>query len=127
MTPAGTGVGAGTIPSLPVGNEIDHLQVNWRQMIKDAPGGLSRTNAAALLRSATPVSIDENVLVLSFKFQVHKDNLEKLDNLKMAEKIVSHCMGRACLIRCVSEPDSANHLVRAAQKLGAQILDVEEK
>jgi DNA polymerase-3 subunit gamma/tau len=109
-----------------VETEVDSLRMNWRKMINDAPGGLSRTPAAALLRSAIPVAIDDSVVVISFKHTAHKNNMEKLDNQKLAEKIVSYCLGRSCQVRCIHEPED-NHLVKAAQKIGAQILDVEEK
>ena len=52
--------------------------------------------------------------------------MEKLDNLKIAEKIISSFLGRACKIRCIFEPES-NHLVSEALKIGAQIIDAEEK
>ncbi|MDD4859680.1 MAG: DNA polymerase III subunit gamma/tau, partial [Dehalococcoidales bacterium] len=106
--------------------EIEQLQLNWRQLIKEMTGNLSRTPAAALLRSATPKAMESNVVVLSFKYAAHKDNMEKLDNQKTAEKILSSFLGRSCLLRCICEPDD-NHMVRAAQKMGAQIIDVEEK
>jgi DNA polymerase-3 subunit gamma/tau len=35
-------------------------------------------------------------------------------------------MGHPCQIKCIYEPEE-NHLVREAQKLGAQIIEVEEK
>jgi len=119
----------GATSSAPVdeaGNEIERLRLKWRQLINDAPGGIGRTPAAALLRSAIPKAIEDNTVILSFKFPLHKENMEKLDNQKVAEKIVSYCLGRTCLVRCIYEAES-NHLVRAAQKIGAQIIDVEEK
>ena len=108
------------------GEEIEYLHLHWRQFIRDAPSSMSRTPAAALLRSAKPKAIENNTVILSFKFPLHKENMEKLENQKVAEKIVSYCLGRACQVRCVHEAEN-NHLVRAAQKLGAQIINVEEK
>jgi len=52
--------------------------------------------------------------------------MEKIENQKTAEKIISSFLGRACQVRCIYEPE-ANHLVKAALKMGAQIIDVEEK
>ena len=97
-------------------------------MINEAPGSISKTHAAALLRSAKPKAIDNDTLVLSFKFPVHKENMEKLDNQKTAEKIISSFLGRSCRVRCVNEPDN-NHLVKAVLRnpeIGAQIIDTEE-
>ncbi len=107
-------------------SEFEQLKLNWKQLIKGVPGNVGRTPAAALLRSAVPKTIEDNVVVLSFKYPLHKENMEKLDNQKVAEKIISSFLGRSCLVRCIHEPED-NHLVRAAQKMGAQVIDVEEK
>ena len=114
-----------TVPSVS-GSEIERLRLNWRQFIMEAPDGIGRTPAAALLRSAKPKTIEDNTIVISFKFPLHKENMEKIENQKTAERIISNFLGRACQVRCIYEPE-ANHLVKAALKMGAQIIDVEEK
>ena len=100
--------------------------MNWRKFIMEAPGGVGRTPAAALLRSAKPKAIEGDIIVLSFKYPLHKESMEKLDNQKTAEKIISGFLGRSCRLRCVYEPDN-NHLVKAALRMGAQPIDAEEK
>jgi hypothetical protein len=87
---------------------------------------MSRTPAAALHRSAKPKAIEENTIVLSFKFPLHKENMEKPDNQQIAEKIISSFLGRSCHVRCIYEPED-NHLIEEALKIGAQIIDAEEK
>ncbi len=106
------------------GGPIEQLQGQWNKMINDAPDGMSRTPAAALLRSARPKEITDDVLVLSFKYPMHKENMEKLENQKMAEKIVSSFMGRSCKVRCLYEHEN-NHLVKAALRMGGQVIDTE--
>ncbi len=109
------------------GNPIAQLQSQWSKMINEAPDGMGKTPAAALLRSARPKEIAEDVLVLSFKYPMHKENMEKIENQKMAEKIVSSFMGRPCKVRCVYEHEN-NHLVKAAVKnWGARVIDTEEQ
>ncbi|MFC1917334.1 DNA polymerase III subunit gamma/tau [Chloroflexota bacterium] len=108
------------------GDELKHLRNNWRQLIKDAPDGIGRTPAAALLRSARPKSVQGDVVTLSFKYPLHKENMEKLENQKTAEKIIIGVLGRNCRVQCVYEPDN-DHLLSAALKIGAQIIDAEEK
>ena len=117
-----------SIPPTPLepGGEIEQLRANWRQFISEAPPDVSRTPAAALLRSATPKDIKEDTIVLSFKFSFHKENMEKLENQQIAEKIISSFLGRSCRVRCIYEPED-NHLVEEAVKMGAQIIDTEEK
>jgi DNA polymerase-3 subunit gamma/tau len=111
---------------LTAGNPIAQLQSHWSKMINEAPDGMGKTPAAALLRSARPKEIADDVLVLSFKYPMHKDNIEKLENQKMAEKIVSSFMGRPCKVRCVYEHEK-NHLVKAALNMGARVIDTEER
>jgi DNA polymerase-3 subunit gamma/tau len=110
---------------LTTGNPITQLQSQWSKMINEAPDGMGKTPAAALLRSARPKEIADDVLVLSFKYPMHKENMEKMENQKMAEKIVSSFMGRPCKVRCVYEHEN-NHLVKAALKMGARVIDTEE-
>jgi len=115
-------------PAAPIdpASEIERLVLNWRQFINESPGGIGRTPAAALLRSAKPKAIEGDVVILSFKFPLHKESMEKLENQKVAEKIISTYLGRTCQVRCIYEPE-ANHLVRAALQIGAQIINAEEK
>jgi DNA polymerase-3 subunit gamma/tau len=117
---------AAPVPAGVGGQEIENLQVNWLKFIRDAPSSMSRTPAAALLRSARPKAIENNTVILSFKFPLHKDNMEKTDNQQIAEQLLSSFLGRACRVRCVYEPE-ANHLIEEALKIGAQIIESEEK
>jgi len=116
---------ASAIP-LEAGSEIELLQLNWSKIINEAPDGMGKTPAAALLRSARPVSLEGNTIALSFKYPLHKENMEKLDNQKTAEKIISSFLGRSCRVHCVYEHEN-NHLVKAALQMGAQVINTEEK
>ncbi len=119
-----TATGIDTGP-LEAGGAIEQLQTQWSKMINEAPEGMGKTPAAALLRSARPKEINDDTIVLSFKYPLHKENMEKLDNQKIAEKIVSSFLGRSCKVRCVYEHEN-NHLVKAALARGAQHDNVEE-
>lgn len=117
---------APTIPTEAGGKEIEYLKLHWREFIRDAPSSMSRTPAAALLRSARPKAIENNTVILSFRFPLHKESMEKTENQKIAEQIISNFLGHACHVRCVYEPE-ANHLIEEALKIGAQIIESEEK
>ena len=110
----------------PLSSEIEQLRLNWNKIINEAPSGIGKTPAAALLRSAVPKAIENDTIVISVKYSYHKEKMEILENQKTAEKIVSSFMGRPCRVRCVHEPEN-NHLVKAALRMGAQPIDVEEK
>ncbi len=113
--------------SLTANSPIAQLQSKWIKIINESPDGLSKTPAAALLRSGSrPTDIQGDTIILTFRFESHKNNLEKIENLKIAEKIVSSFMGRPCKIRCVYEHEN-NHLVKEAVKTyGARVIDTEE-
>ena len=109
------------------GSEIEFLKQNWKQIIEKAPADTQKTPAVAFLRSSgKPVAFEDNTVVLAFKFPIHKDNMEKPQNQQVAERIISSFIGHPCRVRCIFQPED-NHLVEAALKIGAQIIDVEEK
>jgi DNA polymerase-3 subunit gamma/tau len=117
----------GNITSKP-DNKLEYLCANWKNVIEHAPDNVKRSPALAILRSAgvKPVAFDNNTIVLSFRFPVHKDKIEEPENNKIAAKIVGNFIGQACEVRCIYEPEE-NHLVREIQKIGGQIVEVEEK
>ena len=116
-----------TPPAQP-GSETEKLRLNWRQAIEQAPDDTKRTPAIAILRSAgvKPVAIEEDTIVLAFRYPYHKEQIEKPENQEIAEKIISNFLGHPCHIRCIHEPED-NHLLQAALKMGAQIINTEEK
>jgi len=52
--------------------------------------------------------------------------MENPENQQIAEKIISRFLGHSCRVRCIYEPED-NHLIDEALKIGAQIIDTEEK
>jgi len=109
-------------------SEFELMVNNWNQMLEQAPEATKRSAAIALLRSSVRlVSFDNDLLVLAFKFKIHKDKMEEPANSKVAAQIVASYIGRPVKIECIHEPEK-NHLVHAAQdKLNARITHVEEK
>ena len=119
---------ATTITPPPPGSELEQLRQNWRQVIEQAPEDTKRTPAIAILRSAgvKPVAFEDNTVVLAFRYPLHKEKIEEPENQRIAEKIISNFLGHPCHVRCIYEPED-NHLLKAALKMGAQIINVEEK
>jgi len=121
-------------PAMPVainqplesGDEIERLRSNWKQVIEQAPQDTKRTPAIAILRSAgvKPMAIENETVILAFRYTNHKELIEKIENQQVAEKIIGNYLGHSCRVSCVLED---NHLLKAALKMGAQIIDVEEK
>jgi len=111
------------------GSDIEHLRLNWKKVMEQAPDDTKKTPAIAILRSAgvKPTAIEDDTIVLAFKYSYHKEQIEKPENQQISEKIISSFLGRPCHVRCIYEPEN-NHLLKAALKMGAQIIDdVEEK
>ena len=79
------------------------------------------------MRSARPLAIEGDTITVAFKYSYHKEKMDNIDNQKTADKIVSSFLGRSCKVRCVYEHEN-NHLVKAALRMGAQVIDdAEEK
>jgi len=107
------------------GNDLEKLKQNWKQMLSSAPRTGDVAHVIALLRSSDgPVSIDEDRITISFRYNIHKENIEKPENIKVVENLIGKNLGRTCKIFCVCKP---NPLIQAAIEKGFQITGVEEK
>jgi hypothetical protein len=109
-------------------SELERLRVKWKQVIEQAPEDTKRTPIIAILRSAgtKPVAIEGDTVVLAFRYPIHKEKVEMTENRQVAERIITHFLGHSCQVRCIYEPED-DHLLKAALKMGAQIIDVERK
>ena len=109
------------------GKELLSLQNNWTDIIEQSPPRLKRTAAVAILRSAgvKPISYEDNTVTLSFKYSLHRDKVEEADNKRIVIELLSGFLGTPCQVNCIFQPNN-NHLVQEAQKMGAQIINVEE-
>ncbi|MFC1985442.1 DNA polymerase III subunit gamma/tau [Chloroflexota bacterium] len=114
------------ITPLEAGSEIEQLRLNWKQVIEQAPQDTKRTPAIAILRSAgvKPMTVENDTVALAFRYPYHKEQIEKIENQRVAERIISNFLGRPCHVHCILED---NHLLKEALKMGAQITHVEEK
>jgi len=126
-TPAAPPETAATTPPEP-GSELEQLILNWKRVIEQAPEDTKRTPAIAILRSAgvKPVELENDTVVLAFRYPYHKEQIEKIENQQVAEKIIGNFLGHSCHVRCIYETED-NHLLKAALKMGAKIIDTEEK
>ncbi len=116
------------VSPLESGGEIEQLQLNWKRVINEAPADIRKTAAIAILRSADvkPVAIEGDIVVLSSKYDFYKEQIEKSENQRIAATVIGNFLGHPCRVRCIHQPED-NHLLKEALKMGAQIIDVEEK
>jgi DNA polymerase-3 subunit gamma/tau len=105
---------------------LEELRNNWPNILGCAPPKLRRSSALAILRSAgvQPVSFTDGVVTLSFKFPIHMNKINEPENRRITAEILSACLGVPCEVSCLHEPP-ANHLVKEAQRRGAEIINVD--
>lgn len=110
------------VSALQGGTEIERLRLNWKLVIEQAPPDTRKTPALAILRSAgvKPMTIENDIVSLAFKHLAHKEQIEKIENQRVTDRIIGNFLGRPCHVRCILED---NHLVKAALKLGAQRME----
>lgn len=113
---------AESVSPLQGANEIERLRLNWKVVIEQAPPDTRRSPALAILRSAgvKPVKIENNIVSLAFKHAALKEQIEKIENQRVTDRIISNFLGRPCRVHCIVEE---NHLKKAALKIGAQKLE----
>jgi DNA polymerase-3 subunit gamma/tau len=111
----------------PVAN-LEELKEAWPQILSRVPKDLRRSPALAIMRSAgvEPISFENGKLTLSFKFPIHMNKINEPENKRITVKILSACLGVPCEVECIHAP-AANHLVKEAQRRGAEIINVEEE
>ncbi|PPD57709.1 DNA polymerase III subunit gamma/tau [Dehalogenimonas etheniformans] len=107
---------------------LEDLVSQWPGLLTAAPPALRRSTALAILRSAgaQPVAYSGGVITLAFKFPIHMNKINEPENKRVTGEILSACVGTPCQVACVHEQVS-NHLVKEAQKRGAEIINVEDK
>jgi len=111
--------------SVEPGSESERLRLDWKRVIEQAPEDVKRTAAVAILRSAgvRPVAVDNDTVSLSFRYPYHKEQIEKIENQRIAERIISSFLGRPCQVNCILEE---NHLLKEALRMGARRTETEE-
>jgi DNA polymerase-3 subunit gamma/tau len=124
-------VGASEIPSKDIPQDIDYVRSRWREFIKSLRGEGSSGNLDAFLRSACdPLDLEDDTLVLGFRYPFHKDKIEDGKYRHLVEKKLKEVFGRPYKIRCVlvdskseaaSQARTQNPVVRAALEMGARI------
>jgi DNA polymerase-3 subunit gamma/tau len=107
---------------------LEELVKQWPQLLSCAPPQLRRSSALAILRSAgiQPVAFNGGTVTLSFKFPIHMNKINEPENKRITSEILSACIGAPVQVICVLEQVS-NHLVKEAQRRGAEIINVEDK
>ena len=79
---------------------LEAVHLNWARILAEVRP-LNRS-AEALLRSCTPVRVeDNNVLVFGAHHAFHKERLEEPRSKQVLEKVISRVIGCPCRVRCI--------------------------
>lgn len=116
---------------------LERVEAAWNEIIRDVRP--KSTTVQALLKGATPIDVEGNIIVLLASSPFHKDNLEKAQNRKIIEDVIKKHLGSIYGIRCTIETKTEtrdlrgqirearkDELVRAALNIfEAHIVDIE--
>ena len=88
----------------------------------------------ALVGACDMIEVDETTVVFGFRYPNHAEKAAQ--SLSTLNEVVSEVMGRSVSVRCIHEPDAEDWtkresgarspLVRAAQEMGATVIEGEQ-
>lgn len=111
----------------PSTSTCEYVQAHWKDFARALKGSGTGGKLNGFLNSSKPVAIDGETLMLSCS-QFVKDMIEKPTNRRAVEQKLGETFGTLNKIRCEVEPSVAEgHLVREAKKLGAIIVNRENR
>ena len=113
---------------------LEHLRGSWKQVVEACKGKGQRFKFDGLFRSAEPVAIEGDTLIISFAFSFHHDKAnEELDNpisRRAVEDILARVLGSRLKLRCIlspkpreAKPAPGGHLLEAALEMGARVVE----
>jgi DNA polymerase-3 subunit gamma/tau len=115
--------------------DIDYLRSRWRDFIRSLRGEGSSGNLDAFLRSACdPMDLEDDTLVLGFRYPFHKEKIEDGKYRHLVEKKLKEVFGRPYKIRCIlvdskreapARVRTRNPIVEAALEMGARMREEE--
>ena len=122
------------VPLPELSDDIAYFRSRWKDVVSATKGMGSSGNLDALLRSACePVALDGDTIVLGFYFAFHMEKIEDPKYRHMVESKASEIFGKPYKIRCiltergkrppVQQSKAQGHLVDAALKMGARIVE----
>jgi DNA polymerase-3 subunit gamma/tau len=128
---ASAAAGSSEMAGKDVPQDIAHVRSRWRDFIRSLRGEGSSGNLDAFLRSACdPLNLEDDTLVLGFRYPFHKEKIEDAKYRHLVEKKLKEVFGRPYKVRCVlvesktenpSRARTQNPVIKAALEMGARI------
>lgn len=111
---------------------LEYVRTQWDDFVATLRGVGSSGNLDAYLRGVCePVDLQDDTLVLAFKYPFHKEKIEDPKYRRMVEAKLSEKFGSPSKVQCVLRPKAGQraaegHLVKAALQMGGRITSVVE-
>jgi DNA polymerase-3 subunit gamma/tau len=111
---------AGPTPAL----TIEVIQDRWSEVLNALrPRNLS---LEALMRSCSPVAVEEDVVVLGFEYDFHRGKVEEEQNKRDVEDALSEMVGQHCRVRCqMAEKDQQERAAPPPQRSSSEPMEGE--
>ncbi len=114
---------------------LEELWGRWQDVLESLRLRKHNLPLEALMRSCKPMSIEGEVIVLGFDYDLHRSRVEEDQNRQDVEDVLSELTGRRCRVRCVlsqaqqgptaKAPISQASLSRAEGDTAASTIDTE--
>jgi DNA polymerase III subunit gamma/tau len=98
-------------------SELERLKELWPSIVEDMRP--VNRSIEALLRSCSPVALDDGFVVLGFFYEFHKSRIEDHKNREVVERIMTKVVGAPCRIKCVMTQRRASGQPRGVETLKA--------
>jgi len=84
--------------------ELDYIKENWAAFVKTLKGLGQMGNLAAFLKECVPLDLEENRLVIGFRYAFHKDKVESPNTRPMIKKALNQFFPNVHTVRTVLMP-----------------------
>jgi len=115
------------------GSGLERVRAHWSDFVATLRGVGSSGNLDAYLRGVSePVEVEDDTLVVAFKYAFHKEKIEDPKYRRMVEAKLSEKFGTPNKVRCVLRQKAGQrpmegHLVKAALQMGGRVTSVVEE
>jgi len=80
---------------------LEGLRVRWSDVLESLRLRKQNLSLEALMRSCKPMSVEGDIIVLGFDYDLHRSRVEEEQNRRDVEDVLSDLAGQRCRVRCV--------------------------
>lgn len=90
---------------------LDNVRLNWARILQEV--GRNSAKAQALLRSCSPLRVEEDVVTLGFEYHFHWKETNQPQSKEIVRQAISQVIGSECRVECVLVEKEAGREVSA--------------